>query len=103
MDVIIFVTISLSMENFFKGEPFMPIYEFKCLKCQECFELLLMNNNEKIELKCPKCKSEDFERILSATNFSIGNPSKGNAEVSAKTRTCSSGSCSTYEIPGPTR
>ncbi len=80
----------------------MPIYEFKCLKCQEYFELLLMNDNDKVEFKCPKCESEEFERVLSATNISIGN-GPGSPGVSAKTRACSSGSCTTYDIPGPTR
>ncbi|MBW1749046.1 MAG: hypothetical protein JRJ34_11895 [Deltaproteobacteria bacterium] len=31
----------------------MPIYEFKCLKCEEFIELLVMNKDEEIELKCP--------------------------------------------------
>ena len=81
----------------------MPIYEFKCLKCQECIELLIFNNDETIEMKCPKCGSEDLERILSCSNYSVregSNPSQG---VSTKTRTCSGGSCTTYDIPGPTR
>ncbi|MBW2167033.1 MAG: zinc ribbon domain-containing protein, partial [Deltaproteobacteria bacterium] len=53
----------------------MPIYEFKCLKCQTYFEMLVMNNDEEVELKCPECKSEDFERIISSTNFAMGDSS----------------------------
>ena len=49
----------------------MPIYEFKCLKCDEFFELLVMGNDEKSTMHCPKCKSEDFERVLSTTNYSM--------------------------------
>jgi putative FmdB family regulatory protein len=41
----------------------MPIYEFRCLKCNDCFEFLLRNQEEQIELRCPKCKSEEFERV----------------------------------------
>lgn len=75
----------------------MPIYEFKCMKCNEFFELLVVNNDE-IEMKCPKCKSEDFERVLSTTNYAMGTGGRGG--VKSETRNCSSGSCTTYEIPG---
>jgi putative FmdB family regulatory protein len=80
----------------------MPIYEFRCLKCQECFEWLVINTNDEVEMKCPKCKSEEFERIISSTNYAVDNPGK-NSSAKSTTRTCSSGSCTTYEIPGPTR
>jgi len=79
----------------------MPIYEFKCLKCSECFEMLVMNQGEDIELKCPKCSAEDLERVLSCTNYSMTGGSGGNPGAKTQTRTCSSGSCTTYEIPGP--
>lgn len=82
----------------------MPIYEFKCLKCQEFFELLLINQNENVEMKCPKCGAEDFERIMSATNYAMGMPGAGgNSQPSAQTRTCSSGSCTTIDLPGHSR
>lgn len=80
----------------------MPIYEFKCIECHEYFEYLFMNPEEKIELRCPKCKSPNIERVVSTTNFSVGNP-RGKTGVTSQTRTCSSGSCTTYEIPGHTR
>lgn len=76
----------------------MPIYEFKCLKCQEYFELLLMSQDKEVELRCPKCKSGEFERILSNTSYAMG----GSSKVTSQTRTCSTGSCTTYEVPGPT-
>jgi len=86
--------------NFIKRKIIMPIYEFKCLKCEDFFELLVMNNDE-LELRCPECKSEDFERVLSTTNYAMGG--EGGGGVGSQTRTCSSGSCTTYDIPGPTR
>jgi len=81
----------------------MPIYEFKCLKCDKFIEILLMNNDDKVELKCPECGSEELERVLSATSYSMGSVSGSNSKVKSRTRTCSSGSCTTYEIPGLTR
>ncbi len=81
----------------------MPIYEFKCLKCQEYFELLVMNQDEELDLKCPKCNSKELERIASTTSYVMGDGPGKNQKVSSKTRTCSTGTCTTYEIPGCTR
>jgi len=79
----------------------MPIYEFKCLKCEHFFELLIMNDEDMVELECPECKSEEFERVMSATNYAMGSGAGPKAGVTSTSRTCSSGSCTTYEIPGP--
>lgn len=79
----------------------MPIYEFRCLKCNSNFEFLLVNQDDEVEMKCPECNSLDFERILSSTNYSIGSGSEANQGVKSQTKTCSSGSCTTYDIPGP--
>jgi len=81
----------------------MPIYEYKCLKCQEYFELLVMSQDEELELKCPKCGSEDFERIISTTSYAMGSGSGSSQKAGVKTRTCSTGTCTTYDIPGPSR
>jgi len=81
----------------------MPIFEFKCLKCQAYFEILIMNKDDEVELKCPECKSEEFERIISVTNFAMGESSASSNKPSATTKTCSSGSCTTYDMPGHSR
>ncbi len=79
----------------------MPIFEFKCLKCSEFFEVLVMSKDEDAETKCPKCGSEEFERVLSATNHAIaGGSGAGEARASTQTRNCSAGNCTTYTIPG---
>ena len=82
----------------------MPIYEFKCLKCDEFFELLVMCEDDKTEMACPKCKSGDFEKVMSSTNYAMTGNAPGGSQsqgASSQTRTCSSGSCTTYNIPGP--
>ena len=81
----------------------MPIFEFKCLDCDEYMEILVMNKQEEVEMACSKCGSGNLERILSSTSHVVtgggsGQPSGG---TSTQTRTCSSGSCTTYTIPGP--
>jgi putative FmdB family regulatory protein len=78
----------------------MPIYEFKCLKCNECFEILFTSTQDTAELKCALCDGHEIERVLSSTNFSVSSGG-GSTGASAQTRSCSSGSCSTFDIPGP--
>lgn len=80
----------------------MPIYEFKCLKCNEVMELLVKNSQDQMEMVCAKCGSEDLERLISTINFSMGGGSKP-ANGSTQTRSCGSGSCTTYDIPGASR
>ena len=79
----------------------MPIYEFKCLKCNNFFELLFMGTDDHNEMKCPECQSEEFERVLSSSNVAMGSGSGAKQGTTSQTRTCSSGSCTTYTIPGP--
>ena len=44
----------------------MPIYEYKCRKCDEKFEVLQKVNEDNKDLCCPKCKTDKPERLLSA-------------------------------------
>jgi putative FmdB family regulatory protein len=90
--------------NLFLQEITMPIYEFRCMKCNEYFEILVTRSDEEVEMGCPKCKSEDFERVLSTTSYAMGDGGAAKASgVKTITKECSSGSCTTYEVPGLTR
>ena len=64
----------------------MPIYEFRCTNCNEYFEWLLKNSEEEVEMRCPKCKSEAFERVISSTSYVMGG---GKSGVKSKTATSS--------------
>lgn len=77
----------------------MPIYEFKCSRCGHVFELLMMNRGESDDPCCPECRSETFERVLSTTHHAMGG--RGETHAASRTRTCSGGSCTSYDIPGP--
>jgi putative FmdB family regulatory protein len=81
----------------------MPIFEFRCLSCNECFEILVLKKKEEVEARCPKCDSEDFERVLSKTCYAMAPGSGKSSAPAAQTRTCSSGSCTTWDIPGHSR
>ncbi|MCD4675690.1 MAG: zinc ribbon domain-containing protein [Desulfobacula sp.] len=85
----------------------MPIYEFKCSKCEEFFEVIVMGSKDDT-ISCPKCESKEFERVVSKTNFAIGGSSSGQFSNGAKgvqtqERECSTGSCKTYTVAGETR
>ena len=69
----------------------MPIYEYRCLKCDEEFETLVFGSKDKVN--CPHCKGDKLERLMSGYAFkSSGNftPSSGSANCSS----CSSTNCS---------
>ena len=78
----------------------MPIYEFRCLKCDEVFELLKVGDEDEIEMRCPYCQSPDFERVMSTTTYTVG-PGRGEARrPTVESRQCASGTCTSVEIPG---
>lgn len=82
----------------------MPIYEFKCSNCEEFFEVIVMGSNNNDAVSCPKCKSTEFQRVVSKTNFSMGSSSGTGAKgVQTQERACSGGTCKTYTVPGETR
>jgi putative FmdB family regulatory protein len=79
----------------------MPIYEFKCIECDEYIEILVMgNSDEKMAMKCAKCGSENLERIMSSTNFSVAGGGGCKSAPAIQERTCSGGSCTTWNLPG---
>lgn len=55
----------------------MPIYELRCKKCGEKFEIMSpvadMDKNCK-KAKCEHCGSKSKERVVSPTNFTFANP-----------------------------
>lgn len=69
----------------------MPIYEYRCLKCEEEFETLVLGRDN--DVCCPACQSKKLERLLSACGFKSGGsftPAKGSSGCA----TCSSHHCS---------
>ena len=77
----------------------MPIYEFRCLECNEFFEVLVMGGQDEQEMKCPHCDQANFERVLSSASHQMR--SGAGAGPSVQNRTCSGGTCSTITLPGP--
>ncbi|MGD8530530.1 MAG: zinc ribbon domain-containing protein [Syntrophobacterales bacterium] len=43
----------------------MPIYEYRCCCCDQCFETLLLKSDDP-EPACPHCGADKVERLLSS-------------------------------------
>lgn len=43
----------------------MPMYEYRCRKCDESYEQLRRMQDAELDLKCPECGGEDVERLIS--------------------------------------
>lgn len=80
----------------------MPIYEFRCLQCGEVFELLAVKSGDDVDIRCPQCKGEEIERVMSRVSFNTSGSDSGSTP-SLVQRQCSSGSCQTVTLPGHTR
>ncbi|OEU49136.1 MAG: FmdB family transcriptional regulator [Desulfobacterales bacterium C00003060] len=81
----------------------MPIFEFRCLKCNEVFEILKVSTGDEVEMRCPNCKSEDFERVMSTTSYTVGFGKGESKSPTVESRQCASGTCTTMEFPGHSR
>ncbi|CAO0824690.1 Zinc ribbon domain-containing protein [Desulfarculales bacterium] len=85
----------------------MPIYEFRCEKCQQIFEHLALGNDQADSICCPACASEDLSRVLSSCACVEGG-SRVESAISSnpcvQNRSCqNAGSCSTINLPGYSR
>ena len=80
----------------------MPIYEFICDHCQKIFELLATRTDDQVPVACPHCQSPEISRILSRVN--LGSVSGGSVSLpQVNSRSCAGGTCSTIDIPGPSK
>ena len=43
----------------------MPIYEYKCRKCDEKFELMRSMNDDESGIKCPACGADNPQKAIS--------------------------------------
>lgn len=88
----------------------MPIFEFKCTECEEFFEVIVMGSSDDQSVGCPKCQSQEFQRVVSKTNYAVkgsggsstacSSGGKGSQGLQTQERQCSGGTCKTYTIPG---
>lgn len=48
----------------------MPIFEYRCLDCEELFEILVLNSEEAV--KCATCRSRNLEKQFSPFGIKSG-------------------------------
>lgn len=62
----------------------MPIFEFRCKKCNHIYEEFLFSSNKSFDdLKCPSCGEKEPEKLMSAFCSSGSNSSDYSAPVSS--------------------
>jgi len=58
----------------------MPIYEFRCNRCDNTFEQLVLSSSEEDTVTCPSCGDNDTSRLMSS--FSCGSSGTGSSACS---------------------
>jgi putative FmdB family regulatory protein len=48
----------------------MPIYEYKCLKCEHQFEVIQRFTDNPVE-SCPECNDKSVQKLVSAPSFRL--------------------------------
>ena len=49
----------------------MPIYEYKCSKCEHQFEVIQRFSDNPVE-SCPECNKKSVQKLVSAPSFRLG-------------------------------
>ncbi len=53
----------------------MPIYEFRCTKCNSQFEKILTGSADRDKVVCDKCGSDKVKKTISATSYRLSGSS----------------------------
>lgn len=64
----------------------MPVFEYKCKKCEVSYEVLHKSSENKDDVHCPNCNSPEHIKLISSFSSVMG--SSGSDAGS-----CSTGSC----------
>lgn len=71
----------------------MPVFEYKCAKCETKFEVFHKSTVNQEEVACPKCGSKEITKLFSTFAASVGTShSHGDS--------CASGSCPAQSFGG---
>ena len=72
----------------------MPIFEYKCIKCDSEFEKLVFGSDAGGGVHCPGCDSSEVERLFSCfSGVSKGSDGSSRSLTSSGCSSCSSSSC----------
>ena len=89
----------------------MPTYQYRCNNCGNELEIVQKISADSLT-HCPKCETEGFERVISAsggfvlkgsgfykTDYASGKPAPAAAPAPAAPSPCSTGACSGGSCP----
>jgi len=68
----------------------MPIFEYRCKKCDATYEKIVFNR-EAPPPPCPKCGSDQVEKLISAPGACGVSSGSGSSGFSGGSPTCGSG------------
>lgn len=71
----------------------MPIFEYRCLKCDSEFEKLVFGSPEN-GIACPDCRSDAVEQLFSSFNGVSKSGDGSSRPMSSGCSSCHSSSCS---------
>ncbi|MEJ2589357.1 MAG: zinc ribbon domain-containing protein [Deltaproteobacteria bacterium] len=66
----------------------MPIFEFRCKKCNNVFESLCFKSDGSDREPCPKCGDTDSEKLMSPFS-SVASPTGFGSSAGASSSACS--------------
>ncbi len=49
----------------------MPLFEYRCEKCEKRFERLLKHDERENPQSCPECDSKNCKKMISQTSFAL--------------------------------
>ena len=71
----------------------MPIFEYKCNKCEAEFEKLVFGTSSENGIQCPECQSHEVEQLFSCFN-GVSRAADGSTKpMSSGCASCSAASC----------
>ena len=76
---------NLTQEIILRSSFNMPIYEYKCLKCEIIFEELQSFSDPDLT-KCPHCKNGKVEKLISLSSFQLKGDGWYSTDYAKKTK-----------------
>ena len=68
----------------------MPIFEYRCNKCEEILEILITSGKDENEVQCKKCGSKNLEKLISLPFVSVSENSANLSHCGRQTTCCGS-------------
>ena len=71
----------------------MPIYEYRCEKCESDFEQLIRSSRSDSAARCPSCGTTDVQRKLSLFGMASRDAAGKRTSATSGCSTCRASSC----------